>query len=1332
MPVEDYYTDFLGQCGEGTVAVPLQGLLEAVTLPVRGRIEWFYQPYYFPAPLEGEDPGQDPLWLQKTAGVWTRTLREAGGTVNGTWTYTQLLPGGQQAQESITQVTTPLGDRTDHYFRVGDDPDPAYGLPFSPLESAPGRPDLLRSTKVYDCGAGGTNCQLLRTTFVKYHTDSPFVGGPEFNARLEASARFFNDDGNRRATVDLSNFDGLGHYRAEALSGDFESGNARTTVSNFNPTRGTYPGSFVMPTPGEPWVLNTFDYRQTTEGSQISREEFCFEGNTGYLLRRRVLESAIITQGPNDLVHVYSRDSVGNTVREQRYGSHLGSVGLGAVCSIGLGTEQFRMDLTYQFGSLATSQYFNAGGGAMGFFSVNRTIDQSTGLPSSARDPALVQTTFAYDALGRLTSEETGADAKTTYTWILGSGAGFANVKIHRIADGGSTVLADEQLVFDHFGRPMIEKRTMASGARSKRRTFYNALGWVTDVAEWEPDSGGHTAFTRYRNFDPFGRPRRIEPPDGAAHEINLSYLGVREVVRTVKVATGANGVETNAFTTERYDRQGRLFQVVESAGPGGTGVTATYGYDEAGRLSSVGMGGTQNRSFSYDNRGFLTSECHPEKGPSGNGCVTYGLYNAWGLPGRTTDGPNDLRVSYDRAGRPTLIRENGGQQRTLKQWTYGTGIGAGDRSNVKVKTAERYNYVFVGTTPFTDLVRETYTYGGRSGRVSTRLTENFINPQPGSGPSDSFTQSFVWNDLGDPASLGYPHRLGLPVGRTVSFGYSNGTLTSVPGYASSITYHPNGMLNQVVHTNDVTDVWGPDPNKMPRPASIAAWYALGTPSQALRFSSGAYGFDGSGNVETMGSAYFVYNKVSRLVDARLFTGPGGGGGQVQQSYNFDNFGNIQSITTNSVTRNTPTSTSTNRLTSGAYDAAGNLTGYTGALYEYGAFNDIWHYKNGTEEALYLYTASGERLFEFNLTPGKNVNRWTLRDLDGKVLREYSYNRNTFVWTVERDYIYRNGTLLAAETPQGIRHFSVDHLGTPRLATNAFGNQVAYHVYYPFGEEATFFNQDGERMKFTGHERDLHSTGGPGDDLDYMHARYCSPLTGRFLSVDMHRGSPAAPQTMNRYAYVANSPLRYNDPDGRRMNPVTYSSGTGGAPARGVHGRIRRSQWNPSVGRFGWTRNGGGRFHAGLDINARVGTPVGAAETGIVTDVGTRGSAGRRVQITTADGTVLTYAHLDSYGAGVTKGAVLPEGAVVGYAGTSGNAAGLPSEEEHLHLSVADPAGERVNPEEWLNDPSADPPESSTPAETSFVPDFLLPEPNQSTPCTSSGTGIPGLCAGRK
>ena len=69
-------------------------------------------------------------------------------------------------------------------------------------------------------------------------------------------------------------------------------------------------------------------------------------------------------------------------------------------------------------------------------------------------------------------------------------------------------------------------------------------------------------------------------------------------------------------------------------------------------------------------------------------------------------------------------------------------------------------------------------------------------------------------------------------------------------------------------------------------------------------------------------------------------------------------------------------------------------------------------------------------------------------------------------------------------------------------------------------------------MKFTGHERDLASPNGPGDDLDYMHARHESPVTGRFLSNDSAAAKPSNAQTWNRYGYALNNPLKHVDKDG--------------------------------------------------------------------------------------------------------------------------------------------------------------------------------------------------------
>jgi RHS repeat-associated protein len=64
------------------------------------------------------------------------------------------------------------------------------------------------------------------------------------------------------------------------------------------------------------------------------------------------------------------------------------------------------------------------------------------------------------------------------------------------------------------------------------------------------------------------------------------------------------------------------------------------------------------------------------------------------------------------------------------------------------------------------------------------------------------------------------------------------------------------------------------------------------------------------------------------------------------------------------------------------------------------------------------------------------------------------------------------------------------------------------------------------KQKFTGHERDAES------GLDFAQARYCSSVTGRFMSVDPISGKESVPQSWNRYIYALNNPLFFIDPDG--------------------------------------------------------------------------------------------------------------------------------------------------------------------------------------------------------
>lgn len=106
----------------------------------------------------------------------------------------------------------------------------------------------------------------------------------------------------------------------------------------------------------------------------------------------------------------------------------------------------------------------------------------------------------------------------------------------------------------------------------------------------------------------------------------------------------------------------------------------------------------------------------------------------------------------------------------------------------------------------------------------------------------------------------------------------------------------------------------------------------------------------------------------------------------------------------------------------------------------------------------------------------------------------------------------------------------------------------------------------------------------------------------------------------------------------------------------------------------------GGRKHQGIDIGAKMGTPVVAAWSGIVTKTGKGGKGGWAVHIEHAKGFNTYYAHLKSRPV-VSVGEEVEQGQIVGYVGMSGNAKGTTP---HLHFEVHN-GTKLVNPLSYLS-----------------------------------------------
>ena len=131
------------------------------------------------------------------------------------------------------------------------------------------------------------------------------------------------------------------------------------------------------------------------------------------------------------------------------------------------------------------------------------------------------------------------------------------------------------------------------------------------------------------------------------------------------------------------------------------------------------------------------------------------------------------------------------------------------------------------------------------------------------------------------------------------------------------------------------------------------------------------------------------------------------------------------------------------------------------------------------------------------------------------------------VWV--RDIVYIGTQEVAEFDKAGIHVTHVDHLGSPRMVTNAQGVKESVQKYLPFGETLDQEGNFGTAKGYTNHEQ----TDASG--FIYMQARFYAPQFHRFLSPDPARDQHfEQTQSWNIYSYVQNAPIMKVDPTGLR------------------------------------------------------------------------------------------------------------------------------------------------------------------------------------------------------
>ncbi|MBI4649586.1 MAG: RHS repeat-associated core domain-containing protein [Bacteroidia bacterium] len=135
-------------------------------------------------------------------------------------------------------------------------------------------------------------------------------------------------------------------------------------------------------------------------------------------------------------------------------------------------------------------------------------------------------------------------------------------------------------------------------------------------------------------------------------------------------------------------------------------------------------------------------------------------------------------------------------------------------------------------------------------------------------------------------------------------------------------------------------------------------------------------------------------------------------------------------------------------------------------------------------------------------------------------------------------YIYAGDGLTAVyikdNTGENMYYILKDHLGSIVGITDEAGNLLEELSYDAYGNrrnpaDGSFTNVPLSNIiarGFTGHEH-IDEFG-----LINMNGRVYDPVLGRFLSPDNYVQAPDYTQSLNRYTYCINNPLKYKDPEG--------------------------------------------------------------------------------------------------------------------------------------------------------------------------------------------------------
>ena len=256
--------------------------------------------------------------------------------------------------------------------------------------------------------------------------------------------------------------------------------------------------------------------------------------------------------------------------------------------------------------------------------------------------------------------------------------------------------------------------------------------------------------------------------------------------------------------------------------------------------------------------------------------------------------------------------------------------------------------------------------------------------------------------------------------------------------------------------------------------------------------------------------------------------------GNYEESYAYDNYGNITTKTINGVTYSYEYNgilsnqlTKYNNLNVNYYnDKSGRITGYGLNVFGYDG-KDLISYANQSGSYEYTYNAYGQRIRKKDYI-GKIINYEYMNDL--LLYEKHNEYKLIFIYD-DLNKIYGFNYISSTENKMYFYEYDITNNVIGIIDSN--GNKVVEYEYNPWGNLISMIDTSNNNIgsinpiRYKGYYYDIES------NLYYLKSRYYSPELCRFITPDsVDYLNQDFIVGINLYAYCGNDPVNYFDPSG--------------------------------------------------------------------------------------------------------------------------------------------------------------------------------------------------------